>query len=309
MADYIVKVDHVSHRYAVQWAVNDVSFEIPKTGIYGLLGSNGAGKSTLMNILCGVIRQTKGDVYINGINIKQNPKKVKEYIGFMPQYPPVYEDFTVEEYLTYAANLRHVPDKEVKNAVEEVLDLCNITHFRHRLIKSLSGGYQQRVAIAQAIVHKPALVVLDEPTNGLDPNQILDIRELIKNIAQKSTVILSTHILREVHAICDHIIMIEQGKLVFSGSIEQFDAYVTPVALLVSLQNTLTLEELQRISGVKKVEEAGMNQFRIYFNDKREVINNLVRENIRQDWNMTELRLEKCSLEYIFAELSKGVKR
>ena len=178
MVDYIVKLEHVSHRYAVQWAVDDVSLEIPKTGIYGLLGSNGAGKSTLMNILCGVLQQTKGDVYINGMNIKKNAITVKEYIGFMPQYPPVYDDFTVNEYLTYAANLRHVPDKSIKRAVEEVLDLCNLTHFRHRLIKSLSGGYQQRVSIAQAIVHKPALVVLDEPTNGLDPNQILDSHPL-----------------------------------------------------------------------------------------------------------------------------------
>ena len=211
MEDCIVKIEHVSHRYSVQWAVSDISFEIPRHGIYGLLGSNGAGKSTLMNILCGVLRQTKGEVFVNGVNMRKNPIDAKRHIGFMPQQPPLYNDFTVEEYLSYAADLRYIPEKNVKEAVERVLELCNITHFRNRLIKNLSGGYQQRVSIAQALIHKPALVIFDEPTNGLDPNQILEIRNLIKTIAKESTVILSTHILKEVQAICDHILMIGQG--------------------------------------------------------------------------------------------------
>ena len=305
MEDCIVKIEHVSHRYSVQWAVSDISFEIPRHGIYGLLGSNGAGKSTLMNILCGVLRQTKGEVFVNGVNTRKNPIDAKRHIGFMPQQPPLYNDFTVEEYLSYAADLRYIPEKNVKEAVERVLELCNITHFRNRLIKNLSGGYQQRVSIAQALVHKPALVIFDEPTNGLDPNQILEIRNLIKTIAKESTVILSTHILKEVQAICDHILMIGQGRLVFSGTVEEFDNYITPSTVFVTLRNTPAMSELLEIEGVEGVEELNGTSFRIRFTKAQEVMDRLVALSAARHWGMTEIRLEKSSLENIFAELSK----
>ena len=305
MEDCIVKIEHVSHRYSVQWAVSDISFEIPRHGIYGLLGSNGAGKSTLMNILCGVLRQTKGEVFVNGVNMRKNPINAKRHIGFMPQQPPLYNDFTVEEYLSYAADLRYIPEKNVKEAVERVLELCNITHFRNRLIKNLSGGYQQRVSIAQALIHKPALVIFDEPTNGLDPNQILEIRNLIKTIAKESTVILSTHILKEVQAICDHILMIGQGRLVFSGTVEEFDNYITPSTVFVTLRNTPAMSELLEIEGVEGVEELNGTSFRIRFTKAQEVMDRLVALSAARHWGMTEIRLEKSSLENIFAELSK----
>ncbi|WP_455785634.1 ABC transporter ATP-binding protein [Butyricimonas faecihominis] len=305
MEDCIVKIEHVSHRYSVQWAVSDISFEIPRHGIYGLLGSNGAGKSTLMNILCGVLRQTKGEVFVNGVNMRKNPIDAKRHIGFMPQQPPLYNDFTVEEYLSYAADLRYIPEKNVKEAVERVLELCNITHFRNRLIKNLSGGYQQRVSIAQALIHKPALVIFDEPTNGLDPNQILEIRNLIKTIAKESTVILSTHILKEVQAICDHILMIGQGRLVFSGTVEEFDNYITPSTVFVTLRNTPAMSELLEIEGVEGVEELNGTSFRIRFTKAQEVMDRLVALSAARHWGMTEIRLEKSSLENIFAELSK----
>ena len=305
MEDCIVKIEHVSHRYSVQWAVSDISFEIPRHGIYGLLGSNGAGKSTLMNILCGVLRQTKGEVFVNGVNMRKNPIDAKRHIGFMPQQPPFYNDFTVEEYLSYAADLRYIPEKNVKEAVERVLELCNITHFRNRLIKNLSGGYQQRVSIAQALIHKPALVIFDEPTNGLDPNQILEIRNLIKTIAKESTVILSTHILKEVQAICDHILMIGQGRLVFSGTVEEFDNYITPSTVFVTLRNTPAMSELLEIEGVEGVEELNGTSFRIRFTKAQEVMDRLVALSAARHWGMTEIRLEKSSLENIFAELSK----
>lgn len=307
MEDCIVKVEHVSHRYSVQWAVNDVSFEIPRNGIYGMLGSNGAGKSTLMNILCGVLRQTKGEVFINGVNTREHPIEAKKHIGFMPQQPPLYNDMTVEEYLSYTADLRHIPRREVKEAVERVLTLCDITRFRNRLIKNLSGGYQQRVSIAQALVHKPALVIFDEPTNGLDPNQILEIRNLIKNIAKDCTVILSTHILKEIQAVCDHILMIGQGKLVFAGTIEEFDNYIEPDTLLVTLRNTPSVGELLEIEGVREVEEIGNASFRVYFTHAQEVMDRLIARSAAQHWAMTEIRLEKSSLERIFAELSQSV--
>ena len=305
MEKSIVKVEHLSHRYSIQWAVRDISFEIPQRGIYGLLGSNGAGKSTLMNIICGVLKQTEGEVFIDGQNTRENPIRAKLHIGFLPQKPPLYGDLTVEEYLTHSADLRRVAPKEVKKAVDEVLELCAIAHFRQRLLKNLSGGYQQRVGIAQAIVHKPDLVVFDEPTNGLDPNQIMEIRHLIKDIARERTVILSTHILSEVQATCDHILMIEQGKLVFTGSVNEFDNYIAPSTIFVCLEDAPSVDELRKIEGVTGVDELGGHRFRIYFLDAREVIERLVDLSSANRWRLMEIRQEKSSLDTIFAELSK----
>lgn len=307
MEDSIVRVEHLSHRYSVQWAVQDISFEIPKRGIYGLLGSNGAGKSTVMNIICGVVKQTKGDVFVSGINTNEDPIGAKLHIGFLPQKPPLYDELTVEEYLTHTAELRRMPDEDIPKAVDEALELCNITHFRGRLLKNLSGGYQQRVGIAQAIVHKPALVVFDEPTNGLDPNQILEIRHLITNIAKDRTVILSTHILSEVQATCDHILMIEQGKFVFGGTVEQFNNYIVPNTIFVSLADAPSTDVLAAIEGVSGVEELGGHQYRIRFTNAREVTNRLVDLSTENHWRLMEIRQEKSSLDTIFAELSKKV--
>ena len=305
MGNSIVKVEHLSHRYTVQWAVKDINFEIQKQGIYGLLGSNGAGKSTMMNIICGVIKQTKGDVFIDGINAGTDPIVAKQCIGFLPQKPPLYDELTVEEYLTHTAELRRMPDDQVKAAVDEALDMCTITHFRKRLIKNLSGGYQQRVGIAPAIIHKPKIVIFDEPTNGLDPNQIVEIRNLIKNIAQDRTVILSTHILSEVQAICDYILMIEQGQLIFQGEMDKFNNYILPSSMIVSLANAPVTSELQNIPGVNGVEELGGSRFRLHFDDAEQVAEQLVDLSMTRHWHLTELSLEKCSLETIFAALSK----
>lgn len=309
MGNSIVKVDHLSHRYTVQWAVKDISFEIPQRGIYGLLGSNGAGKSTMMNIICGVIKPTEGTVFIDGINAGEDPIAAKERIGFLPQKPPLYDDLTVEEYLTHTAEIRRVPDERVPAAVDEVLEICSIAHFRKRLIKNLSGGYQQRVGIAQAIIHKPEIVIFDEPTNGLDPTQIVEIRQLIKNIAQDRTVILSTHILSEVQAICDHILMIEQGQLVFNGKMEEFNNYIVPSSMIVTLADAPATEELEAIPGVCGVEELGGRQFRIHFDDAEEVAERLVDLSTARHWQLTEMRQEKTSLDTIFAVLSKKVQK
>lgn len=213
----IVKVENLSHRYSSQWAIQDISFEINQTGVLGLLGSNGAGKSTTMNIMCGVLKQTKGEVYINGVSLRDNPVEAKKHIGFLPQKPPLHLDLNVDEYLTHCAYLRSVEPKHIKAAVEKAKDKCGIMHFSKRLVRNLSGGYQQRLGIAQAIVHDPKFVVLDEPTNGLDPNQIVEIRNLVKEIAVDRAVMLSTHILPEVQMTCDQIRMIESGHMVFAG--------------------------------------------------------------------------------------------
>ena len=303
MEDIIVRVEHLSHRYSIQWAVRDVSFEIPRHGIYGLLGANGAGKSTVMNIMCGVLKQTEGDVIIAGVNTKRDTIAAKKHIGFLPQKPPVYQDLTVEEYLTHAADLRWVTPREMKKAVEEVMERCAITHFRKRLLKNLSGGYQQRVGIAQAIVHKPDLVVFDEPTNGLDPNQIVEIRHLIKRIAEERTVILSTHILPEVQAACDHILMMDHGKMVFSGTVDEFDNYIVPNTIYVRFANAPSSGVLKGVEGVNDVEDLGGQQFRVRFTDAQEVTERLVDLSTEHHWRLQEIRQEKNSLDTIFAKL------
>ena len=305
MREALVKVENLSHRYSIQWAVKDVSFEIPGKGIYGLLGSNGAGKSTTMNIMSGVLKQTQGNVYIKGINTSKDPIGAKKQIGFLPQKPPLYSDTTVEEYLTNCARLRKIDRNKIPAAVDEVMEKCSITHFRKRLIKNLSGGYQQRVGIAQAIIHKPSFIILDEPTNGLDPNQIIEIRGLIKEIAQERAVLLSTHILTEVHAICDHILMIEHGKLVFSGKTEEFDNYLAPNSLKAKLLSMPPVDDLMKIEGVENVEELGGPFYRLKFNNLAGAAERVVQESVKNNWRLEEINLEKNSLNDVFSALSK----
>ena len=305
MEESIVKVEHLSHRYSIQWAIRDINIEITRNGIYGLLGSNGAGKSTTMNIICGVLKQTEGEVYIKGINLRENPVEAKKHLGFLPQKPPLHMDLTVEEYLVHCANMRLIPAHEVQGAVKDVMGRCGISHFSRRLIRNLSGGYQQRLGIAQAIIHNPDFVVLDEPTNGLDPNQIVEIRELIREIAVDRTVILSTHILSEVQATCDYIRMIEEGQVVFSGTVDEFDNYIVPTTLFVSLLAAPPAEVIREIPGVVAVEELGGSKFRIQFSDALEATERLVEASVTKGWRLVEIRQEKSSLDEIFAELSK----
>ncbi len=304
MGNSIVKVCDLSHRYSVQWAIQNINFEITGNGVVGLLGSNGAGKSTTMNIICGVLNQTEGDVYINGINLRKDPVEAKKYIGFLPQQPPLYTDLTVGEYLKHSAFLRLMPAEEVEKAVDRALERCAITHFKDRLIKNLSGGYQQRVGIAQAIVHNPKFVVLDEPTNGLDPNQIVDIRNLIREIAVDHAVLLSTHILSEVQAICDEIKMIENGELVFSGTMENFDNYIAPESFVIELGRSPGKAVLDSLSENNGIEELEKGRFRIYFKEDSEITERYIEASVANDWDLKDLLVERCSLDEIFAQLS-----
>ena len=305
MEEPIIRVENLSHRYSIQWAIRDISFEITGNGIYGLLGSNGAGKSTTMNIICGVLKQTQGDVWIKGINLRENPVEAKKHLGFLPQKPPLHSDLPVEEYLIHCANMRLMPGKEIPGAVRDVMVRCGISHFAKRLIRNLSGGYQQRLGIAQAIIHNPDFVVLDEPTNGLDPNQIVEIRHLIKEIAEERTIILSTHILSEVQATCDYIRMIEEGQLVFAGTVDDFDNYIVPDTLVVSLINTPAAEELESIEGVLGVEELGGKNYRVRFDDATEVTERIVETSVAKGWRLSGIQVEKNSMDSIFAVLSK----
>lgn len=300
----IVKVEHLSHRYSKDWAIRDINFGIDQKGVLGLLGSNGAGKSTTMNILCGVLNQTDGKVLIDGIDLRKAPEQAKKLLGFLPQHAPLHLELTVDEYLTYCAFIRDIDSGKVHTAVEEVKVKCGIAHFSKRLLKNLSGGYRQRVGIAQAIIHQPELVVLDEPTNGLDPNQILEVRKLIREIAEDRAVIFSSHILSEVQATCKDVIMIEGGKIVFANTMEAFNNYILPDSMLVSMEQPPSITELMAIPGITTVTRLSDKSFRMHFHPSAALSQQVITLSVQKDWQLTEIMLEKSSLDEIFAQLS-----
>jgi len=304
MQEPIVKIEHLSHKYSSSWAIRDINMEISQTGIVGLLGSNGAGKSTTMNIMCGVLNQTQGKVYIDGIDMQEDPKSAKKQIGFLPQTPPLYMDLTVDEYLIHCAYLRLIEKDKVKSALEDAKERCGITHFSHRLIRNLSGGYRQRVGIAQAIIHRPKLVVLDEPTNGLDPNQIIEVRALIKEIAADRAVIFSTHILSEVQVLCKEIKMIEGGKMVFADTMDAFNNYVEPHSVLMRMEDPPSEAVLLQIPGATKVDFLTERTIRLYFNGDPDITGKIISASVNNNWQLREITLDKSSLDEIFAQLS-----
>ena len=214
----MIEVENLTKKYGNHVAVDHLSFRIDRGVIYGFLGPNGAGKSTTMNIMTGYIAATEGTVKINGYDILKEPELAKKAIGYLPEIPPVYTDMTVYEYLKFVAELKKVPKAERKEQIEDIMKQTRVDDVRDRLIKNLSKGYKQRVGLAQAMIGYPEVIILDEPTVGLDPKQIIEIRELIRELAKKHTVILSSHILSEVSAVCDHIMIISKGKLVASDT-------------------------------------------------------------------------------------------
>lgn len=216
----MIEVENLTKKYGDHIAVDHLSFRIDRGMVYGFLGPNGAGKSTTMNMMTGYIAATEGTVKINGYDILKEPEKAKKSIGYLPEIPPVYSDMTVLEYLKFAAELKKVPKAERRTQIEDIMKQTRVDDVKERLIKNLSKGYKQRVGLAQAMIGYPEVIILDEPTVGLDPKQIIEIRELIKELAKKHTVILSSHILSEVSAVCDHIMIISKGKLVASDTPE-----------------------------------------------------------------------------------------
>ena len=216
----MIEVRNLVKKYGNHIAVNHLNFTIEKGKIYGFLGPNGAGKSTTMNMITGYIASTEGEIMIDGHNILEEPEVAKKKIGYLPEIPPLYLDMTVQEYLSFAAELKGISKEKRKSNIEEVMSTTKVTEVKYRLIKNLSKGYRQRVGLAQALLGYPEIIILDEPTVGLDPKQIIEIRDLIKNLGRKHTVILSSHILSEVSAVCDQVLIIDKGRLVASDTPE-----------------------------------------------------------------------------------------
>ena len=223
----MIEVRNLVKKYGNHVAVDHLNFTVEKGKIYGFLGPNGAGKSTTMNMITGYIASTEGDILIDGHNILEEPEKAKKCIGYLPELPPLYQDMTVMEYLKFVAELKSIPKAEIEKNISEVMSTTKLEEMKYRLIKNLSKGYKQRVGLAQALLGYPEIIILDEPTVGLDPKQIIEIRDLIKSLGEKHTVILSSHILSEVSAVCDHVLIIDRGRLVASDSPENLSKVMT----------------------------------------------------------------------------------
>jgi len=254
----MIEVSNLTKKYGDHIAVDHLSFRVEKGQIYGFLGPNGAGKSTTMNIITGYLAATEGTVTIDGKDVQKDPEEAKRSIGYLPELPPLYVDMTVREYLEFVAELKKVPKKERKQQIDEVMEMTQITDMQQRLIRNLSKGYRQRVGLAQAILGYPEVIILDEPTVGLDPKQIIEIRDLIRKLGENHTVILSSHILSEVSAVCDHIMIIAHGKLVASDSPENLQKLMSgsmELNLEVKGSAAAVKSALQEISQIDRIEE------------------------------------------------------
>ncbi len=309
----MIEVRNLVKRYGSHLAVDHLSFVVEKGQIYGFLGPNGAGKSTTMNIMTGYLGATEGEVLVNGHDMLKEPEEAKRLIGYLPEIPPLYTDMTVREYLAFAAELKKVKRAEIPGQVEQVMEMVKLGDVQHRLIRNLSKGYKQRVGLAQAVLGFPEIIILDEPTVGLDPKQIIEIRQLIRELAKKHTVILSSHILAEVREVCDHVMIISKGKLVASDTPDHLER-------LIEGEETLELEVkgsrrqvesiLQGIPGVGELrlheQRDGLIGVQIQVTDHREIREELFYALAENKCPLYRMQISKATLEDVFLELTQN---
>ena len=301
----MIEVKNLVKKYGDHLAVDHLSFHVDEGQIYGFLGPNGAGKSTTMNIMTGYIASTEGEVLINGMNILDEPEKVKKCIGYLPEQPPLYFDMTVEEYLKFAAELKKIKKAERRDQIEQVMEMTGIAAMRERLIRNLSKGYRQRVGLAQAILGYPEILILDEPTVGLDPKQIIEIRELIRSLSKNHTIILSSHILSEISAVCDYVMIINHGKLVASDTTENLEK-------MTMGSNTLEMEVKGKKEDVKKMLESVEEIQSLEWDDKDQKNNengeeHTVRFTIKTDESISLLSGSILLLKQIFLNIIASI--
>ena len=313
----MIEVNNLVKRYGDHTAVDHLSFKIEKGKIYGFLGPNGAGKSTTMNMITGYIASTEGTVTIDGHDILDEPEQAKKCIGYLPEMPPLYFDMTVLEYMNFVADLKKIPKDKKKSMVAEVMEMVKITDMKNRLIKNLSKGYRQWVGLAQAILGYPEVIILDEPTVGLDPKQIIEIRDLIKSLKEKHTVILSSHILSEVSAVCDYVLIISHGKLVASDTPENLGKLAegsNTLNLIVKGEKDKIRTALGQIEGVKNVTVADAKEehawnVTVSTNEDSDVREEVFFKMADAKCPILEMQSKKVSLEEIFLELTEDDKK
>ncbi|MGN1267799.1 MAG: ABC transporter ATP-binding protein [Dorea sp.] len=308
----MIEVQNLVKMYGTHMAVDHLSFTIEKGKIYGFLGPNGAGKSTTMNIMTGYLGATEGKVLINGHDILKEPEEAKKCIGYLPELPPLYMEMTVLEYLQFAAELKKIPKKEREGQIKSVIELTKLGNVKDRLIQNLSKGYKQRVGLAQAILGFPEIIILDEPTVGLDPKQIIEIRELIRRLSKNHTVILSSHILAEVKEICDYIMIIANGKLVASDTTENLENTIGNNGT-IEVQARGDVEVIKKvidhIDGVKTAEyknDGVITTVRMTCENNEDIREEIFRAFAKANLALCTLNMEKTTLEEIFLELTQG---
>ncbi|OUR64572.1 ABC transporter ATP-binding protein [Methylophaga sp. 42_25_T18] len=304
----LLSAHSLSRSYGNHLAVSNVSFSVNKGEVLGFLGPNGAGKSTTMKMLSGNLAPHHGEITINGYDLIENPKQAKAQIGFLPEQPPLYKELSVVEFLNFCARINQVPRTKINAAVDTVIQRCGLSDVTKRLIGHLSKGYQQRVGIAQAIIHTPSVVILDEPTAGLDPIQIIEIRQLIRDIATEHSVILSTHILPEVQTLCDRVQIIHQGQLLFNDTIEHLSQQMKTSSLLLELSKPPVVEQLKQLTGVLAVEALSTTQFRLHYHPDNNPTESLLNQSVSQHWQLQQLTPEHHSLEDVFMKIIKNEK-
>jgi ABC-2 type transport system ATP-binding protein len=306
----VIEINNLVKKYGDHVAVDDLSLTVEPGKIYGFLGPNGAGKSTTMNIITGYLGATSGEVKINGHDIFKEPEEAKKSIGYLPEIPPLYVDMTVREYLDFVAELKKLEKSLRKRYVEEAMETTGITDVANRMIRNLSKGYRQRVGFAQAILGYPEIIILDEPTVGLDPKQIIEIRELIRKLGEKHTVILSSHILTEISAVCDHVFIISKGKLVASDATENLVSLMSgaqEIEVTVRTDASEAQKELASITEVSKVEvkneDAG--ELIVYAKKGADVRESVFRALAEKHFAVLEMHTIEKSLEDVFLEITQ----
>lgn len=301
--EVLVEAKEISRYYGDIAALKNISLSMRKGEILGLLGPNGAGKTTTMQILTGNLSPSTGSISIAGHDLLEEPREAKSAIGYLPELPPVYHEQTVDEYLDYVAALNRITKKHRRAARDAAKEKCGLTESGGRLIGHLSKGYQQRVGIAQAIIHLPPVVVLDEPTVGLDPIQIREIRELIIELGKEHSVILSSHILPEIQVTCSHVQIINRGELVFSDSIDGLQQQLKGSSITCRFRKTIELDKLKSIKNIKDVVREKDDYLRVIYEDS-DPTDEIVECSVSEGWGLCELRPGRISLEQIFMELT-----
>ena len=298
------QVNHLSKIYGRQKAVDDISFSIEKGEIVGFLGPNGAGKSTTMKIATTYLPPSSGKVLVNGLDVEEQPMKVKKIIGYLPEHNPLYLDMYVHEYLRFIGSVYGLSSKQLKPRIGQIVEMCGLSQEQNKRIELLSKGYRQRVGLAQALIHNPEVLILDEPTSGLDPNQIIEIRKLIKQISQNKTVIFSTHIMQEVQALCDRVIVINKGQIVADDQLKNIIKGKGGAAVLVvELQGEINQEDLLKVQGVAEIYKSG-SAFRIVSEEGVDVRAELFRFTAERNISVISLKQEENTLEEIFRSLT-----
>lgn len=298
-----IEVKHLTKFFGEQAAVNDISFEIGKGEIVAFLGPNGAGKSTTMKMITGYIPASSGSIKVNGIPVDVDDLETRKIIGYLPENNPLYLDMYVKEYLHFVGSIYKI--KDLKNRVNEMIQMVGLELEQHKKIGALSKGYKQRVGLAQAFIHDPEVLILDEPTSGLDPNQLVEIRELIKTIGKEKTIMLSTHIMQEVEAICDRVIIINKGKIVANNNQQALDTSPEVKTIYIEFEGAVSSQLLSKIPGVTTVKALG-NGWLIEGVTDQDLRKNVSKKAQEAGWLIMTLKLEKKSLEAVFKELTKN---